>query len=120
MINSEQVMKTYRTSAQWQQLLLKRSTFSGTNIEFCQHHNVAITTYYKQRALLAKDQPNSTLPVHTQCLTSSRFVQVKQTTEVCAQTRQNTLQFDTLTGQLTFPIDLATADIVAILKGLTV
>ncbi|NYR13949.1 IS66 family insertion sequence element accessory protein TnpB, partial [Pseudoalteromonas sp. MIP2626] len=41
-------MKTYRTSAQWQQLLLQRSTFSGTNIEFCQHHNVAITTYYKQ------------------------------------------------------------------------
>ncbi|MGP9497014.1 IS66 family insertion sequence element accessory protein TnpB, partial [Pseudoalteromonas sp. AOP7-A1-14] len=56
--------------------------------------------------------------MHTQCLTSSRFVQVKQTTEVCPQTRQNTLQFDTLTGQLTFPIDLATADAVDFRKSI--
>lgn len=98
-------MKTYRTSVQWQQLLQQRSTFSGTNVEFFQPHNVAITTYYKQRPLLAELLPNSTLPVQTQSLTSSRFFQVKQTTEVCTQTHQNPLQFDTLTGQLTLPAD---------------
>ena len=43
-------METYRTSAQWQQLFQQRSHFSGTNVEFCQHHHVSITTYYKQRA----------------------------------------------------------------------
>ncbi|MGI1985723.1 hypothetical protein [Shewanella glacialipiscicola] len=41
--------------------------------------------------------------------TSSRFIQVKQTTtEVCAQTHQNTLLFDTHTGQLTLPVYLCT------------
>ncbi|GIU13195.1 hypothetical protein TUM4641_32770 [Shewanella morhuae] len=59
------------------------------------------------------------MPVQTTNPTSSRFIQVKQTTtEVCAQTHQNTLLFDTHTGQLTLPVDLATTDIVAILKGL--
>ena len=45
MINSEQVMKTYRTAAQWLELLQQRSNFKGTNIEFCQHHNVAIIPF---------------------------------------------------------------------------
>jgi hypothetical protein len=121
MINLEQVMKTYRTSVQWQQLLQQRSMFSGTNVEFCQHHNVAITTYYKQRALLAEYQPNSTLPVQTTNPTLSRFIQVKQTTiEVCEQTHQHPLQFDIHTGQLMLPANLATTVIVAIIKGLTV
>ncbi|WP_137221228.1 IS66 family insertion sequence element accessory protein TnpB [Shewanella sp. MEBiC00475] len=112
-------MKTYRTKTQWQQLLQLRTTFSGTNIEFCQHHNVAITTYYKQRALQAENQQNPTLPKPSLSPTSSRFIQGKQTTtEVCAQTHQNPLQFDTRTGQLIFPPDLATTDIVTIIKGL--
>jgi hypothetical protein len=34
MNNSEQIMATHRTSAQWQQLLQLRDTFNGTNIEF--------------------------------------------------------------------------------------
>ncbi|WP_243756153.1 hypothetical protein [Shewanella sp. BF02_Schw] len=54
-------MKTYRTAAQWLELLQQRSNFKGTNIEFCQHHNVAITTYYKQRALQAENQQNPNL-----------------------------------------------------------
>ena len=113
-------MKTYRTAAQWLELLQQRSNFKGTNIEFCQHHNVSITTYYKQRALLAEYQPNSTLPLQTTNPTPSRFIQLKQTTtEVCAQTHQNGVQFDIRTGQLMFPTNLATNDIVAIIKGLT-
>ena len=44
-------MKTYRTAAQLMELLQQRNNFNGTNIEFCEHHHVAITTYYKQRAL---------------------------------------------------------------------
>jgi hypothetical protein len=121
MINSEQVMTTYRTNAQWQRLHSQRSTFSGTNIELCQQHNLSITTYYKQRALLTEDQPKPSLPKQAMNPTSSRFIQVKQTTtEVCAQTHQNTLQFDTRTGQLTLPVDLTTTDIVAIIKGLTI
>ncbi len=110
-------MKTYRTSAQWRQLFQQRSSFSGTNIEFCQHHHVSITTYYKQRALLTEGLSKQNLS--TQSHTQSRFVQVKTSTEICAQAHQNALQFDTHTGQLTLPIDLATADIVAIIKGLT-
>ncbi|MFT5760644.1 MAG: hypothetical protein ACI9LM_005431 [Alteromonadaceae bacterium] len=83
MINLEQVMKTYRTTTQWQMLLQQRGSFSGTNIEFCQHHNVSITTYYKQRALQAENQQKTTLP---KSATSSRFIQLKQTTtEVCAR-----------------------------------
>ncbi|SJN38964.1 hypothetical protein CZ797_09335 [Pseudoalteromonas sp. JB197] len=115
----EQVMKTYRTAAQWLELLQKRSNFKGTNIEFCQHHNVAITTYYKQRALLVK-QSNPNLPQQSLNATSSRFIQVnKTTTEFCAQTHPNVLQFDIRTGQLMFPANLATTDIVSIIKGLT-
>ena len=38
-------MKTYRTAAQWLELLQQRSNFKGTNIEFCQHHNVAIIPF---------------------------------------------------------------------------
>lgn len=110
-------METYRTNAQWQQLLQQRSNFSGTNIEFCQHHHVSLTTYYKQRSLLADNLP---LPPQTARHNTSRFVQVKQTTQVSVQTHQNTLQFDTRTGQLSLPVDLATTDIVAIIKGLTV
>ena len=111
-------MQTYRTSAQWQQLFQQRRHFSGTNAEFCQHHNVSITTYYKQRTLLTEGLPKASLP--TQTPTASRFVQVKQTTEISAQTHQNSIQFDTRTGQLTLPVDLATADIVAIIKGVAV
>ena len=55
-------MKTYRTNTQWQMLLPQRGSFSGTNIEFCQHDNVAITTYCKQRALQAGNQQNTILP----------------------------------------------------------
>ena len=81
MINLEQVMKTYRTAAQWLGLLQQRSNFKGTNVEFCQHHNVSITTYYKQRALQAENQQKTTLPKRA---TSSRFIQLKQTTtDVC-------------------------------------
>jgi hypothetical protein len=112
-------MKTYRTAAQWLALLQQRSNFKGTNIEFCQHHNVAITTYYKQRALLVK-QSNPNLPQQSLNAASSRFIQVnKTTTEFCAQTHPNVLQFDIRTGQLMFPANIATSDIVAIIKGLT-
>ena len=110
-------MTTHKTSQQWQQLLLQRSTFSGTNIEFCQQHNVSITTYYKQRALLVKQQQSA--PEQTSNVTQSRFIQLKQTTtEVSTQTHQHPVQFDTRTGQLTLPADLATTDIVTIIKGL--
>ena len=114
-------MKTYRTKTQWQQLLQQRSNFKGTNIEFCLQHNVSITTYYKQRALLAEGQPKSSVPELTPTPTLSRFIQVKQTmTEVCAGTHQHPVLFDTRTGQLTLPADLATTDIVSIIKGLMV
>ena len=113
-------MKTHKTSQQWQQLLLQRSTFSGTNIEFCQQHNVSITTYYKQRALLVKQQQHLSVPEQTSNATQSRFIQLKQTTtDVCAQTHQQPMLFNTRTGQLTLPADLATNDIVTIIKGLT-
>ncbi|WP_025565449.1 hypothetical protein [Psychromonas sp. SP041] len=113
-------MQTYRTSAQWQQLFQLRSHFSGTNVEFCQHHHVSIATYYKQRTLLTEGLPKTPLPTQTPRPTASRFVQVKQTTEISAQTHQNNIQFDMRTGQLTLPVDLATTDIVAIVKGLAV
>ncbi|WP_244325819.1 hypothetical protein [Shewanella aestuarii] len=76
-------MKTYRTAAQWLELLQQRSNFKGTNIEFCQQHNVSIATYYKQRALLVKQQLS--VPEQTSNATQSRFIQLKQTTTViCA------------------------------------
>ena len=59
-------METYRTNAQWQQLFQQRSHFSGTNVEFCQHHNVSITTYYKQRTLLTEGLPKASLPTQHQ------------------------------------------------------
>jgi len=100
-------MTTHKTSTQWQQLFERRKIFDGTNIEFCQHHNVAITTYYKKRGLFQSQNP---LP--------SRFVQVKQTTEIPAQREYSTLLFDTHSGQLTLPASLPTHDIVSIIKGL--
>ena len=108
-------MKTYRTNVQWQQLLQQRSDFSGTNVEFCQHHRISISNYYKHRALSVEEQSKQTTS-----LSSSRFVQIKQTTEVSTQTHQSAIQFDTHTGLLSLPVNLATADIVAIIKGLTV
>ena len=112
-------MTTHKTSQQWRQLLLQRNTFSGTNIEFCQQHNVSITTYYKQRALLGKQQYQPSVSEQTSHATQSRFIQLKQTTtEVCAQTHQQPMLFNTRTGQLTLPADLATTDILTIIKGL--
>ncbi|QDF65299.1 IS66 family insertion sequence element accessory protein TnpB [Shewanella sp. SNU WT4] len=112
-------MTTHKTSQQWRQLLLQRNTFSGTNIEFCQQHNVSITTYYKQRALLGKQQYQPSVSEQTSHVTQSRFIQLKQTTtEVCTQTHQHPVLFDTRTGQLTLSADLATTDILTIIKGL--
>ena len=112
-------MTTHKTSQQWRQLLLQRNTFSGTNIEFCQQHNVSITTYYKQRALLGKQQYQPSVSEQTSNATQSRFIQLKQTTtEVCTQTHQHPVLFDTRTGQLTLSADLATTVIVTIIKGL--
>jgi len=108
-------MKTYRTNIQWQQLLQQRSNFSGTNVEFCQHHHISISNYYKHRALSVEEQSKQTTS-----LGSSRFVQVKQTTGVSTQMHQSAIQFDTHTGLLSLPVNLATADIVAIIKGLIV
>ena len=108
-------MKTYRTNVQWQQLLQQRSDFSGTNVEFCQHHRISISNYYKHRALSVEEQSKQTTS-----LGSSRFVQVKQTTGVSTQMHQSAIQFDTHTGLLSLPVNLATADIVAIIKGLIV
>ncbi|QDF65875.1 IS66 family insertion sequence element accessory protein TnpB [Shewanella sp. SNU WT4] len=114
-------MTTHKTSQQWRQLLLQRNTFSGTNIEFCQQHNVSITTYYKQRALLGKQQYQPSVSEQTSHATQSRFIQLKQTTtEVCTQTHQHPVLFDTRTGQLTLSADLATIDILTIIKGLMV
>jgi hypothetical protein len=53
-----------------------------------------------------------------QAASASRFIQVKKTTEVSMQAHQNTLLFDTRTGQLTLAVDLATTDIVTLIKGL--
>lgn len=102
-------MTMHKTATQWQALFERRKTFGGTNIEFCKQHNVAITTYYKKRGLL---QAQNQLP--------SRFVQVKQTTEITAQPGHSTLLFDTHSGQLTLPASLPTHGIVSIIKGLTV
>ncbi|QDF65694.1 IS66 family insertion sequence element accessory protein TnpB [Shewanella sp. SNU WT4] len=114
-------MTTHKTSQQWRQLLLQRNTFSGTNIEFCQQHNVSITTYYKQRALLGKQQYQPSVSEQTSHATQSRFIQLKQTTtEVCTQTHQHPVLFNTRTGQLTLSADLATIDILTIIKGLMV
>jgi len=114
-------MKTYRTSAQWQQLLQQRNDFSGTNIQFCQHHCISISNYYKHRALRVEKLPKQPVSIQTPGLRlrASHFVQVKQTTEVSTQTHQSAVQFDTRTGQLSLPVNLATADIVTIIKGLT-
>ena len=92
-------MKTYRTAAQWLELLQLRSNFKGTNIEFCQHHNVAITTFYKQRALQSDNHQGPSLPKPDINISSSRFIQVKQTTtDLCEQTHQHPLQLDVRTG----------------------
>jgi len=113
-------MKIYRTSAQWQQLLQQRNDFSGTNIQFCQHHRISISNYYKHRALRVEKLPKQPVSIQTPGLGASHFVQVKQTTEVSTQTHQSAVQFDTRTGQLSLPVNLAMADIVTIIKGLTV
>lgn len=62
-------MKTNRTT-QWQKLLQEYCAMIDTNVECCQHHNISMTTYYIKSTLLAEQQPDSTLPVQTQCLTS--------------------------------------------------
>jgi hypothetical protein len=70
MIDSEQIMKTNKTTNQWQKLLQEHSALIGNSVECCQHQNISMTTYYIKSALLAEQQPNSTLPVQTHRLTS--------------------------------------------------
>ena len=113
-------MKTYRTNIQWQQLLQQRSDFSGTNAEFCEYHNISTSNYYKHRALRVEKLSKQPVSTQTQSPSGARFVQVKQTTEVSTQTHQSAIQFDTHTGLLSLPSNLTTADIVVIIKGLTV
>ena len=61
-------MKTYRTNIQWQQLLQQCSDFNGTNVEFCQYHNIytsgpvnhqghAMVTVVKSRLLTQYNLP---------------------------------------------------------------
>jgi hypothetical protein len=78
-------MTTHRTNAKWQRLLQQRTTFSSSNLEFCQRHNISITIYYKQPALFQEQQVEPSLPEETLHPTASRFVQVKQTTDASAQ-----------------------------------
>ncbi|MEJ6080409.1 hypothetical protein MT391_18025 [Vibrio sp. 1-Bac 57] len=75
-------MKTYRTSAQWQQPLQQSNDFSGTNIQFCQHHRISISNYYKHRALRVEKLPKQPVSIQTAggldaittCLSNSKRV----------------------------------------------
>lgn len=99
-------MKTRRTAKQWQQLIHDRKEFRGTNAEFCQHHGISITSFYKRQASLRAQSP-------------SGFVQVKTTTELTRVERHGEIQMDLRTGKLCFPASLPVAQIVELVKGLS-
>lgn len=99
-------MKTRRTPKQWQALLASRDSFSGTNSEFCQRHGLSITSFYKHQA-------------HFREQSSTRFVQVKTTTEQTRIETHGEVQFDLHSGKLTFPSSLPSAQIAAIIKGVS-
>ena len=56
-------MTTRRTATQWQQLLSARAIFSVTNIEFCKQHNISITSFYKQKAIVRQQSDAHELTV---------------------------------------------------------
>ena len=99
-------MKQHRTSAQWSQLLAQRQDFSGSNIEFCKHHGIAVTSYYKQRAIFSTS-------------TETHFVKVTHTTKSVEAEQLAVISLQTAAGKLDFPSDLAPHIIIDIIKGLS-
>jgi len=99
-------MKTRRTLKQWQSLLAKRELFTGTNTEFCQHHGISITSFYKHQANLRAESTTS-------------FVQVKTTTEQTRFETHDRVHFELNSGRLTLPASLPAAQVVAIIKGVS-
>ena len=99
-------MKNRRTPEQWQSLIAKRGSFTGTNIEFCRRHGISITSFYKHQACIRNQSTSS-------------FVQVKTTTEQTRFETHGEVQFDVHSGKLTLPASLSAAQIVAIIKGIT-
>ena len=112
-------METYRTSAQWQQLLLKCSTFSGLYLNSANTIISLLRLTINNVLYWQKTKPNSTFQC-TRGALHHRACPGKTNSEVCAQTRQNTLQFEYANQPTARSYRLATADIVAIIKGLTV
>lgn len=101
-------MTTRRTATQWQQLLSARASFSGTNIEFCEQHNISITSFYKQQAIVRQQ-------------TSANFIQVTTTTEQAQRVscRDNQpIKFDLHSSALEFPSTMPTSQVIAIIRGL--
>ena len=99
-------MKTRRTLQQWQKLLTSRETFDGTNIEFCQQHNISITSFYKHQALCRK-------------LTTSGFVQVRTTTEQVQVEDHTHIEFDVHSGKLALPVTMPPLQVVELIRGLS-
>ncbi len=102
----ETTMTTRRTPEQWQKLLANRNAFSGTNIEFCELHNISITSFYKHQATYREQSATS-------------FVQVTTITEQVQVETHNNMQFDVSAGKLTLPLSMHAAQIVAIIRGLS-
>ena len=99
-------MNTRRTPKQWRELLACRNSFDGTNIEFCQHHRISITSFYKHQASIRSQS-------------TAGFVHVKTTTEQTRLAVGGDIQFDTRSGQLTLPASLSATQVVNIIKGLS-
>ena len=100
-------MSTRRTSSQWQQLLAKRATFGGTNIEFCDHYNISITSFYKQQAMVRQQ-------------TGANFIQVTtmEQTQRTSLSDNPPITLDVHSGELKLPSTMAASQIIAIVKGL--
>jgi len=99
-------MKSRRTAKQWQQLINCRKEFEGTNVEFCRHHGISMTSFYKHQANL-------------NAKVTTGFVQVKTTTEQTHFEAQGDIEFNVHSGKLTLTQALPAEQVVAIIKGLS-
>ena len=100
-------MNTHKIPALWQKMLTLRPAFSGTNKEFCHHHQVSVSAFYKYKNMQQK-------------LTSSsvtRFVHVQQA--IHEQTTHQAIHFNVNNGQVSLPASLSTDVIIGIIKGLS-
>jgi len=98
-------MAIKKSHTQWQKLFKLYDVFSGDNRDFCKQQSISLSSFYKYKALLTSKQTD--------------FVQIKAITSQPQRTVSNHITLKNNAGLWSFPSQLSSSQLVAIIKGLS-